>query len=54
MNAEQAVAELRKLAESKDTETAHARADEILCELLLSLGHEDVVDAWYDVPRWYA
>lgn len=37
-----------------DPEAAHVEADKVLCNLLVSLGYEDVVEAWHKVPRWYA
>lgn len=37
-----------------DTGDAHWNADQVLCALLRSLGHEDVVEAWMEVPKWYA
>lgn len=33
---------------------AHEEADKILCDFLISLGHQDVVDAYNAVePKWY-
>lgn len=37
-----------------DTEMNHVRADDVLCDLLRSLGYGDVVDAWEDISKWYA
>jgi hypothetical protein len=37
-----------------DEEYSHIRADEILCELLTSLGYEDVVEAFKKIKKWYA
>jgi hypothetical protein len=37
-----------------DPEIAHVNADEILCELLTSLGFSDVVEEFKKVPKWYA
>lgn len=37
-----------------DREGAHMTADELLCELLTTLGYVAVVQAWRDVPKWYA
>lgn len=54
MTAEQALEALKPLAEIGDIEVAHSQADEILCSLLRSLGHGDVVDAWEKVDKWYA
>ena len=43
-----------KECERYDTECAHGRADEILCELLRELGYSDIVDAYEDIDKWYA
>ena len=37
-----------------DPEIAHVNADEVLCELLTSLGFSDVVEEFKKVPKWYA
>lgn len=37
-----------------DKESAHKIADDILCNILLDLGLEEIVNAFYDVPKWYA
>lgn len=37
-----------------DPEIAHVNADEVLCELLKSLGFSDVVKEFKKVPKWYA
>jgi hypothetical protein len=37
-----------------DMERDHGRADEILCDLLRSLGYEDVVKAYLNIEKWYA
>lgn len=56
MNREQAILELKEIQLSNlDEEMNHARADEILTDLLISLGYEDVVQAYEQVqPKWYA
>lgn len=51
---EDALNDLAKLARSNDTEGAHIDADDILCELLLELGYNDVVEAYNLVDKWYA
>jgi hypothetical protein len=33
-------------------EVAHIQADEILCDFLLALGYQDVVQAYRKVPKW--
>ena len=42
-----------KECEEYDAESAHGRADEILCELLRELGYSDIVDAYEDIDKWY-
>ena len=51
---QQAVADLIKLAESKDYEAAHGEADRILCWLLLALGYRHVVEAYDKIRKEYA
>lgn len=54
MSREEAIRQLKLAQASLDTEAAHCSADEVLCELLESLGFSDVVDAWKEVSKWYA
>ena len=51
---DQAVCSLEVEQERGDTEQAHSNADSILCDLLNSLGCEDVVKAFIKVDKWYA
>lgn len=37
-----------------DREDWHIEADDILCELLDCLGYHDFVEAFEQVPKWYA
>ena len=37
-----------------DTESAHGAADHILCQLLVELGLEDIVDEYDKINKWYA
>lgn len=37
-----------------DEEIGHSVADDILCNLLIELGYQDVVDKYYAVSKWYA
>lgn len=54
MTEEQALIELKELQkETQDIYTAHHRADEIMCELLVSLGKKDVVCEYNKVEKWY-
>lgn len=41
-------------ADNDDIEGAHMTADHALCHLLEALGHEDVVEAYHAVSKWYA
>lgn len=54
MNRDEALSLLAKARENGDTEAAHGDADQVLCDLLTSLGYEDVVSAWRAVNKWYA
>jgi len=38
---------------SYDPEADHVNADDILCELLLSLGYVETVKAYNAVEKWY-
>ena len=37
-----------------DTESAHANADRVLCDLLTELGYGDVVAEYDKVNKWFA
>lgn len=37
-----------------EEESAHGFADDILCMLLERLGHQNVVEAYHRVHKWYA
>lgn len=54
MTKEEALAELAEIRKDTDTEVAHFNADSVLCQLLISLGYEDVVTAYHDIGKWYA
>ena len=52
---EQALSKLKELLErGNDTEYDHQEADGILCELLMSLGHVEVVEVYRQIPKWFA
>lgn len=38
----------------QDTEMAHREADDVLCDLLCSLGYAEVVKAYNKIEKWYA
>ncbi|RAP71557.1 hypothetical protein [Candidatus Erwinia dacicola] len=54
MTREEAIAKLKALHTSYDPESDHADADKVICELLISLGYEDVVIEYDHVDKWYA
>lgn len=43
-----------KRCNDDDTETAHIKADDILCELLKDLGFNDLVDEYNNISKWYS
>ena len=53
MTKEEAIAKLKE-ANKLDTECAHYKADKILCELLNSLGYQEVVEVYNDIYKLYA
>lgn len=48
------VAECGNGDRSRDLEADHCRADDLLCELLKSLGYTKTVEAFEAVGKWYA
>ena len=54
MSREEALSKLKELVGSRDIECAHAYADDVLCDLLKSLGYQDVVEAYEQIDKWYA
>lgn len=54
MTHEEALKKLKESQDNGDTELAHGDADDVLCELLESLGYEDVVAEYKRVDKWYA
>ena len=55
MTREEAIEELEVIAKvDDDREVAHIDADDVLCQLLTSLGYKDVVTAYHNISKWYA
>ena len=60
MNDQQAIEQLKKWQMCGhfrgyfDTERAHSEVDDVLCELLTSLGYADVVEKYHKVDKWFA
>jgi len=53
MSREEAIQRLNA-CRTGDIEYDHEEADGVLCDLLRSLGYDDVVDVWVSVDKWYA
>lgn len=47
----EAIKQLNDIAKIDDTETAHINADDVLCNLLSTLGYQDVIDAYMEVDK---
>lgn len=56
MTKEQALTEMTYLAtqNNDDPEHNHGEADRILCDLLDSLGYQEIVTAYNKITKWYA
>lgn len=54
MTKQEVKAKLRELAEWGDIETAHVEADDAIMSFLKWLGHEDVVELFDKIDKWYA
>ena len=54
INKQEYIERLRELERLDDTEAEHAEADNILAELLVELGMQDIVDEYGKIPKWYA
>lgn len=54
MTKEEALKQLKNDCHTGDTECDHGTADCILCDFLVSLGYQDIVDEWEKVAKWYA
>jgi hypothetical protein len=54
MTREEAIEKLKKAQNGGDPEGDHSSADDILCELLASLGYADVVEEYEAIIKWYA
>ena len=50
----EAVKRLLELQDSDDKECAHIYADEVLCDLLNTLGYQDVTREYEKIDKWYA
>ena len=46
--------ELITLQKLSDCEAAHVKADQILLDILLDLGYDDIVQEYEKIDKWYA
>lgn len=44
---------LKEAQQDDDTSSAHAEADNVLCDLLTDLGYTKIVEEYRKVPKWY-
>lgn len=49
-----AIKKLLECAKNDDIEIAHIDADNALCNLLIVLGYENIVNLYRKVSKWYA
>lgn len=54
MDKETALDKMKEQQSNHDIEQAHSLADDILCDFLISLGHEDLVREYFLVDKWYS
>lgn len=53
--AERILKEMRDLQNnSGDLESVHIFADDLLCEMLKTLGYTEIVEAFEKIDKWYA
>ena len=45
---------MKEILLRKDPESEHDKADDLMCEVLTSLGYKDGVKAFRESTRWYA
>ena len=45
---------MKAIAEYKEREEAHIAADKLMCNVLMRLGYEELVDIYTSMERWYA
>lgn len=49
------LAQMKELADCGDYEIAHSQADDLLLEALRHVGgFDELIEAWENVPKWYA
>lgn len=54
MTPEEFEAKMKEILKGKDSEREHEDADNLMCEVLTSLGYEDGVTIFKNATKWYA
>jgi hypothetical protein len=44
---------MKSLEKSDNIEASHRKADDILCEMLETLGYKKIVSLYYNIDKWY-
>ena len=53
MTPKEFAAKMREIDEKNDTESSHWKQDELMCEILASLGYKEGVDIFNSTEKWY-
>lgn len=48
------LAKLEEIQKNGDVEVRHGREDDLLCDLLIELGFEDIVELYKSSTKWYS
>ena len=54
MTAEEFKVKMIAIGKNGDEEIRHVDADDLMCELLRSLGYGEGIEIFEDMPKWYA
>ena len=54
MTPEEFAQQMKKIFENKDLEVAHAEADDLMIEVISSLGYKKGVEIFSSNEKWYA
>lgn len=54
MKEKEIIHKLKELQNNDDIEINHHKADQILCDFLLSLGYEKIVKEFAKIEKWYS
>ena len=51
---DEAIQKLKIEGDNSCREMGHVNADNILCEVLISLGYKDVITEYHKIKKWFA